>query len=512
MNTQPIMRRIAMVCGCGMAMAMLFPVVSSASVARMTTTAVDAFPNYKIATILVSFPDNPAKPTADDNSGPWTKEYLERVLFTNGDSMAAYFASESVGALSVTGDVYDNHGSWYTVARPVASGDSCDWQTFLADAAAAADADIAYRDYNTIMMFTPMFDCATGGYATTMRSVPDTGGQSYRVAVMNASLNTYPHHELGHIIGFGHANSWQCDPPGILTGTNCRIVEYGDRYGIMGASSRMALLPASLKERMGWLKASEVTSVDADGDYAIQRYEDAGIGPKVLKIPQARDAAGNVVGWYYLEYRQPVGYDSISGFSPTVQELGIPNGALVRLGPVGDDMTTTLLDMTPGSRAEGLDIFEPTLQLGSSYSDAAANVSFGVLARNSTIMTVRVRFSAKSLCEWKAPTISMKGVKSRGKPKQELKYELTVKNNATLCGKQAVELRTMKKPTGWTVTIDKLKKKTIQLEPGKTQKIVVRIKSSRTAKPMRYAVNVEARMVAKIAMKKTTTLKPTILR
>jgi len=506
MNKLLITRRIAMICAFGIALlTMLKPVAGFAK------TPVDAYPNYRIAVIMATSPDDPAKPIADDKSGPWTEQYLDKRLFTDTDSMASYYASESEGAVSVTGDVYDNGGAWYTIDKPTAAGDYCDWWTFMSDAMEAADADIDFTEYNTVMVFTPLYECGSGGFATTIANVPDTGGQTYRAAVMNGTLNTYPHHELGHIIGFGHANSWQCDPPGVLVGTNCGMVEYGDRYGIMGASSRMSLLPAPLKERMGWLRSSEIMPVMSDGDYALYTYEDD-VSPKVLKIPQARDGAGNVTSWYYLEYRQPIGYDNVSGFSPTVQELGIPNGAFVRLGPVGNDMTTTLLDMTPGSRSGGLDIFEPTLQVGSSYLDPVAGVSFGIVSRNAASMTVRVKFGGASLCVWKAPTVTVKALRSSGKPGAELSYAMTVKNNATLCGKQTMELRTTAKPVGWKVTVSKATKKTFDLVPGASMKYIVRMASPKNAVSKKYTAKLEARFAAKPALKKSYTLRPTVVR
>lgn len=490
----------------------MFPLALSArSDVHITKTAVNAFPNYTIAALMVTFSDNPAKPTTDDRSGPWTKQFLNGALFANSDSMAAYYADESEGAVTVAGDVYDNGGSWYTIDRPTADGDSCDWNTFFTAVLTATDADVDFSRYNTIMVFTPQYSCDSGGLATTVANIPDTGGMTYRAAVINGVLNTYPHHELGHIIGFGHANSWQCDPPGVLTGTSCRSVEYADRYGIMGSSSRMLLLPAPLKERMGWLQASEIATAGADGDCTIMAYERDGTEIKVLKIPQARDAVGNVTGWYYLEYRQPVGFDNVVN-TPTLQELGVPNGALVHLGPTGDDLTTTLLDMTPGSRESAHDIFEPTLQLGSSYLDPVASVSFGVVSRTASSMTIRVKFGGASLCEWKSPAVTMRAIKSKGKPGETLQYKLTAKNNATLCGKQKMELRTTKKPAGWTVTISKQKKKTFDLLQNESKTYVVRIVSPKNAKFQRYSVSIETRFVERATLKKTIALKPTITR
>jgi hypothetical protein len=426
--------------------------------------------------------------------------------------MAAYFARESAGAMSVSGDVYDHNGAWYTVDRPIADGDSCNWNTFFPAVMTAADADIDFSRYNAIMIFTPQYTCDSGGLATTYSNVPDTGGQTYHLAIINGTLNTYPHHELGHIIGWGHANSWQCDPPGVLTGTNCRMVEYGDRYGLMGASSRMLSLPAPLKEHLGWLQPSEITTVSASGGYKINMYEQTGTGPKVLKIPQARDPAGNVTSWYYLEYRQPVGFDNVPN-KPTLQELGVPNGILVHLGPVTDEsMTTTLLDMTPGSSPGGRDIFEPALPTGFAYTDKTAGVGFGAVSRTSTTITIRVKFGAKSLCVRHAPSITTKAIKGSGRPGQQLRYTVTVKNRDVLCGRRSIELRTISKPVGWTTLINKKTAASAVIISGASATFDVRITSSKQAVRKTYNVVLEARHKAAPTIKTRTTLKPAVTR
>ena len=491
--------------------ALLSPVPAAASSGSAGAGAVVAYPNYKVAVLLVTYPDNPTKPTRDDHAGVWTGDYLDQVLFTNANSMSAYFAAESAGRVSVTGQVFDNAGQWYQVSRPVERSGRCDWSPYFNEVFTAADADVDFSQFNSVMIFTPMITCASGGTATS-GLVPDAN-QWYGVTVMNSSLNTYPHHELGHLMRLGHANSWECDPPGILTGTNCKEYEYGDRFGIMGASSRMLSLPAPQKEFLGWFSPGEVVTVASDGDYTIQNYETNGPVPKVLKIPKARDASGNITEWYFLEYRQPIGFDYVVN-TPTIQELGVPNGILVHVGSADSSQNaiSTLLDMTPGSTPSGLDIFKPALQLGSGYSDPVAGVSFGMLSRNAKATTIRVRFSAASLCERKVPTVSAKVVKNTGRAGQELRYDVTVKNASVLCGQNSFELRTLKIPAGWKVTIDRAKKKTAILTSGQSQKFVVRLIAPRGSQLKRYSVTLEARMVKKPTLKKVFPLQPRVVR
>ncbi|MFA6588454.1 MAG: hypothetical protein WCT08_05290 [Patescibacteria group bacterium] len=471
---------------------------------------VDAFPNYKVAAILVTFSDNPAKPNQDSSTLTWTKQYVDGALFSNTYSMAAYFNEVSNGEVSVSGQVFDNNGAWYTIERPATINGDCDWNAYFNSVVAAADADIDYTQYNAIMVFSPQKTCASEGLASDV-IVPEAGNKLYGAIDINGRMGSTPHHELGHLMGLSHANSWQCNSPGVMYGTNCRNVEYADRYNIMGATgSRTLLLTAQQLENYGWLPAWAVTNVTTDGDYTIQAYELHGATPKVLKIPLGHDTNGNVNSWYYLEYRQPIGFDNVSiKYIPSFQDLGVANGILVHAGNAqGSYFSSTLLDMTPGSLVGGRDIFDPALPLGYSYSDAVAGVSFGVLSRTSTAMTIRVKFSAASLCQPKAPTYTIKTIKGSGKPGQELRYDLTVKNNSELCGKQSLELRTLKIPANWKVTIDKQKKKTISVTSGQTQKFVVRLTSPKKSKYQKYSISLEARLIKKPTNKKTILLQP----
>ncbi len=514
-RTHEVNRRSSFARACFTALTACFvvsmPMATEGSLGSAGTGTVVAYPNYKVAVLLVTYPDNPTKPTRDDHAGVWTGDYLNQVLFTNANSMAAYFAAESAGRVSVTGQVFDNAGRWYQVSRPVEQSGRCEWSSYFHDVFAAADADVDFSQFNSVMIFTPTITCASGGTATS-GFVPDAN-QWYGVTVMNSSLNTYPHHELGHLMRLGHANSWQCKPPGILTGTNCKEYEYGDRYGIMGASSRMLSLPAPQKEYLGWFSPGEEVAVTSDGDYTIQNYETSGSVPKVLKIPKARDASGNVTEWYYLEYRQPIGFDYVVN-TPTIQELGVPNGILVHVGSAdaSQNAVSTLLDMTPGSTPSGLDIFKPALQLGSSYSDPVAGVSFGMLSRSSKATTIRVRFSSASLCQRVNPTATIKVVKGVGKPGQEFRYDVTVKNPSVLCGPLSMEFRPLKVPSGWKVTIDKQKKKTVNITSGQTQKFVVRVTAPRKVKYQKYYITLEARHAKQPAVKKAVMVKPVVKR
>lgn len=474
----------------------------------------EAFPNYKVAVILVTFTDNPTKPKIYGTKNPWTKNFVTGELFSNTYSMASYFTEVSNGEVSVTGDVFDNNGSWYVIDTPATETDGdCDWTSYFGDAIAAADADIDYTQYNTIMVLSRQKLCGAEGLASHT-PVPEAGNVRYGIVDINGNMGSNPHHELAHLMGLAHANSWQCDPPAVINGTNCREVEYADHYNIMGATgSRSLLLTAQQRENYGWLPPADVITVTQSKDFTIYPYQLAGVGPKVLKIPQARDANGDVTSWYYLEYRQSIGFDNVTGYIPTMQQLGVPNGVLVHMGnSTGTRFSSTILDMTPGSQRGGMDIYDPALPLGSSYSDPVAGVSFGVLARNASAMAIRVRFTGESLCEWKAPSVTAKAIKSIGKPGQELSFNVTVKHNSVLCGGRTAELRVTNLPKGWAATVNKKKSATAVIVSGQTQTFVVRLTSPKKTKYQKFTATVEARMVKKPTLKSTAKLTSLIRR
>lgn len=464
---------------------------------------VNGYPSYTVATILVTFPDAPEK--------EWTKAEVESLLFTASDSMAAFYADASRGAMSIVGDVFDNDGAWYEIARPVEVNGACDWSAYFTDALAAADANIDFASYTTVLVIAPSLTCSTGGYAS-YSVVPGTEGRIYRVASVDGYLGHVPHHEFGHVIGMGHANSWQCDGADVRTGENCTENEYDDRFDVMGVSPRMLQPSAPHKENLGWLLPSEILDVTVDGDYVITNYESTDTAPKVLKVPYEHDANGVATKWYYLEYRQAIGFDNIPR-TPTIQELGLTSGALVHIasGERGY-IATRLLDMTPGSFEGGRDIFDPALHLGSSYSDTEAGVSFGVLARTKTTMTIRVRFSAASLCEWRTPGVAVTNVRPKNKAGKNQRFLLTVTNRATLCGSRRIELRTARKPSGWSVAFDGKSTMSFTLTPSKSVQVAVRMTAPWNAKAKRYLAIIETTLRGERAQKALTTIRPLVSR
>ena len=80
------------------------------------------------------------------------------------------------------------------------------------------------------------------------------------------------------------------------------------------------------------------------GTYTIRPYASNARDLKGVKLLQSTDAATGRKTWYYLEYRQGIGFDTAFGGNSN-----LTNGVLVHLGTDSNGNTSYLLDMTPAT-------------------------------------------------------------------------------------------------------------------------------------------------------------------
>src|SRR5262249_47900171 len=149
-------------------------------------------------------------------------------------------------------------------------------------------------------------------------------------------------HEMGHNLGLFHSHALECGGT-VDTGT-CSSIEYGDTQDIMG-NPQAGHFTAFQKARIGWLNAGPsppITRVPTKALYSTTTYETGGTTPKPLKTLKAPAPATGGKTWYYVEYRQAVGYD---GF--LAGNLNVLNGVVIHLGTDTDPNSSYLLDLTP---------------------------------------------------------------------------------------------------------------------------------------------------------------------
>lgn len=199
-------------------------------------------------------------------------------------------------------------------------------------------------------------------------------------------------HEFLHTYGLRHANLWlppdgSTDPVD-LAGDS---IEYGDVFDVMGEGPYDAVTKPDhpnpwYLSRLGWLPGSAVQSITTSGTYRLYRYDHPGASlSNPLSFYLDRDGTRQ----YWIGFRGK--YDG----HPTHGAAG--NGAYLTWG-YRTNTTSNLIDTTP--------LDDPTnapLEVGSTFDDAAAGVSFEVTAKGGTAphqyIDVAINFQSRVVIE-----------------------------------------------------------------------------------------------------------------
>ncbi|MBT2522243.1 FG-GAP-like repeat-containing protein [Arthrobacter sp. ISL-28] len=173
----------------------------------------------------------------------------------------------------------------------------------------------SYSTNKALVIFIPTE--RLGGWALGVTY--SSSGNSGRVLMPKISGFTNPvmAHEFGHVLGAMHADSLQCGSGVSDVGTTstgqfqdatCSIREYGDSTDLMGMSNfTMPVISSPTWEARGLGQGTEVQNIGvATGIKTYTLLPWGGTAPnRALKFtdPVSREV-------YYLELRQPVGYDN----------------------------------------------------------------------------------------------------------------------------------------------------------------------------------------------------------
>src|SRR5882724_11434620 len=333
--------------------------VSSAATATITSApSALALGAQTTLVMLVNFTDN--------TSQPWTPATVSSEVF--GD-VSNFYLENSFQQTWLTGSVV----GWYTL--PMAA--TCyvsDIATAAKQAATAAGVNLGnYTHY--VYAYPVNSACGISGQSTI-------GGQPSETWI-NGDLSAHTlAHELGHSFGLYHSHALDCGAT--VLGTSCSVAEYGDRFYTMGIQGETHF-NAFHKERLGLLNygvSPAIATAQTSGTYAIEPYESASSGgAKALKILKSTDPVTGAKTWYYLEFRQAIGYDSaLPGLLPYAN---FQNGVLVHIGTDGAGTSGDILNMTPQSSPYA-DWNDVALVVGQSYTDAAAGVTINTVWANPT--------------------------------------------------------------------------------------------------------------------------------
>ncbi len=330
----------------------------------------------------IKFSDSPA-------GDPFTGAAVDQAWRTNPRSVAAYYNEVSYGQEQLNVTVActtgptpagcagnSSAGGWLVSSSPTPA--NCDFNAIgnLADQVATA-AGYNIANYQNRFYVMPSISCGWAGLAYI--------GYPYQ-AFSDAVNQLWVYgHELGHNFNLYHAGSVNCSPQAF--GGSCSVAEYGDRFDVMGNNANnneQMHFNAAQKSILHWLPASTVvTHTSGTATYTLSPLESAGQATYAVKIPVANDSNRT----YWIEYRQPIGFDSGIAAYPN-------NGAQIRVaspfdypcsGCGGDD--TELLDMTPTSSGG---FYDAALIAGQTYTDSTNGISVTVNSATASALSITV--------------------------------------------------------------------------------------------------------------------------
>lgn len=424
----------------------------------------DVIGEQKTAVILVNFQDaatQPISPTAAHN-----------LVF---GTVSDFYWEASYQKTFLGGNTF----GWFTI--PV-SKTLCNVELIAQEAdKAATAAGVNLAAYDRLVYLAPQNSCTVTGYhsGTTLPS---------RTWVITNLFNARViAHELGHNFGLSHSQALDCGATTL--GDACTNLSYGDAADTMG-NGATPHFNAFQKELLGWLGAGNqppLTVVGASGSYSIVPYAAMGTTAKALKIPRGVDSLTGEMNYYYVEYRQPVGFDAVLG---TMGNLS--GGVLVHTG--GVNQYSMLLDMTPDSDPASSfnDIRDSALTVGRTYVDSVAGVSITLVSADANGATVEVAMGGTNpppTCTRSAPTLSLTGSTTAVTAGTTLNYTLSLGNkDSSACAATTFNLA-RSVPSGWTGT---LAASSLSLSPGATASTTLSVTSAGTAAAGSYGIGAGA--------------------
>lgn len=436
--------------------------LDSGSTSLQTVAAAPAYSLgiQKTLVLLVNFQDN--------TSQPYTLAGAQSLM----SSVDAFMRENSFQQTTISTSVY----GWFTLATSSVTCSQYDIKTMGLAAATAAGVNIS--DYNRfVYVFPRSSGCSWAGMAVVGGSPTD--------AWINGAMDLKTvAHEMGHNLGASHAHSQNCDQSPI--GLTCSGYEYGDLEDTMG--NGRGDYNAFTKEVLGWLNASgmpPITTVQASGSYTLEPYSTASSGgAKGLKVLRSTDPTTGEKTYYYLEFRQPQGFDSVlSGQGNLVSGVTIRSASASR--------GSFELDMTPNSNtvAPAYDTMDGALAVGSSFTDSTAGVTITVTWANSTGAGVDVTLGSQTTCKRAAPSLLLSSSSQSVAAGTTLSYTVAVTNNdSSACGTGSFSLaRTL--PSGWSGT---LAAASLSIAPGSVASTTLTVTSPTTATAGTYSLGATA--------------------
>ena len=410
----------------------------------------------KTLMILVNFSDKAEQ--------PWTPTAAKGMF----DTLDAYIRENSAERTWLSGRV----AGWFTIAQSSTVCDAYNLRNLAR--AAASQSGIDLSAYNRFIYAFPKNACSFSGSASV-------GGKTTDAYINDRFVLNTIAHEFGHNLGLDHAHALECGTT--AQGDSCSSYTYGDTLDVMGDQLGEGHYNPFNKQRLGWLKASEVLEVGNSGRFDLLPYANLSAnGVRVLKVPKANDP-GN---WYYIDFHQPFGFEAQLLDGSKVDVANVTNGVTIR--QAGTRSYSQLLDMTPSSAVASYDRLDPALEQGNSFSDASAGVTLTTSWVDEQKAQVDVQLSGSATCVQNAPAVQIGApVTQWGSAGQTLSYQVQLTNNDSgACSGRSFNLQTSQ-PSGWS---SQFASASLSLAPGQTSSTNLAVTSAGSAAAAYYDLGV----------------------
>src|SRR3990167_5264692 len=332
--------------------------------------------------ILVNFQDKPSEK-------PWTTTQANSLMFGSG-GVSGFFKENSSQQTWLTGNV----AGWYTI--PVNSTICDGFAIEKAAKSAAQAAGFNLANYERFVYIFPKNACGYSGMG-------QVGAAPSSTWINGSMILRTVAHEMGHNLGLHHAHALDCGDTTL--GSSCTSQEYGDTLDIMGYSGTVGHFNGFNKERLGWLASSNIINVASGGNFYLKPNSTQTNSGKVLKIANGLDSSGQP-RYYYVEYRQPTGFDAQLTDRGVVDPNNVFKGVAVHQASPSNCNSGQLLDLTAGSNF--VDMKDAALVGGRSFSGGGMTLSTQWTDASQALVSVDFGGgSSTPTCTRSAPVVSV---------------------------------------------------------------------------------------------------------
>jgi len=299
----------------------------------------------------------------ENANAPFTTNQITDEVVNNSDSMTNYYSENSYNNLSYTFEVAGPY------AVPYRTTDGCLPGTWANSVKEQAVLDgISVNSYDDIYYSLPYVgSCGWTGLGG--------GGESW---FNNSNDSRVYAHEQGHNYRAAHSSTRDCGSKTIDIYNNCMTSEYGDPFDVMGNAtgySKGQHFNSIWKIKAGFIPPNNVQTVTTSGVYTIDNIEDSTTNTQVLKILKGDTSPD----YYYLEYRQAVGFDSTF-------PSGATQGALLHTWEdLPQQQNSYLLDLSP---SDGFT--NSAFSDNQAFNDTVNGISIRQVSHNSDSVTLEI--------------------------------------------------------------------------------------------------------------------------